>query len=80
MNPEERRLLERSLKLSEENNTILKRIDRRAKLAMFWGFIKLAVIAIPLIIGYFFLEPYFKQVAESYDSIHELVSHIDIPF
>ncbi len=80
MNPEERRLLERSLRLSEENNKILKRIDRRARWAMFWGFIKLAVIAIPLIVGYVYLEPYFKNVAESYDSVHELISHIDIPF
>ena len=47
---------------------------------MFWGFIKLAVIAIPLIVGYVYLEPYFKNVAESYDSVHELISHIDIPF
>jgi len=80
MNPEERRLLERSLRLAEENHRLLKRIDKRARMAMAWGLIKLAVIAIPLIIGYIYLEPYFKNVAESYDSIHEIIGHVDLPF
>ena len=80
MSPDERRLLERSLRLSEENNRMLKRIDRRSRIAIVWGFVKLAVIAIPLVVGYLFLEPYFKDVAESYNSIHELISHVDMPF
>lgn len=77
MSPEERQILERSLKLSTENHEMLMRIERRSKLVMFWGFIKLAVIAVPLILGYLYLEPYFAQAAESYNSFHELISHID---
>lgn len=78
MSPEERRLIERSLRLSEENNRMLKRLDRRAKLAMTWGFIKLAVIAVPIVLGYVYLMPYFKNLAASYDSFHEIISHVDV--
>jgi hypothetical protein len=80
MTPEERRLLERSLKLGEENHIILKRIDRRARWAVIWGFVKLAVIAIPLVAGYLYLEPYFLKAAENYNSVQELIGHVDLPF
>ena len=80
MNPEERQMLERSLRLSTENHDLLMRIERRAKWVMLWGFIKLAVIAIPLILGYLYLEPYFAQAAESYNSFSELISHVDLAF
>lgn len=77
MNPEERQMLERSLKLSTENHKILQRIERRAKWVMLWGAIKLFVIAIPLILGYLYLEPYFANAAQDYNSVRELISHID---
>ncbi len=62
MNPEERQLLERSLKLSEENHRILLKLQKIHKLAVIWGFIKVALVLTPLILGYIFLEPYFKDV------------------
>ena len=73
MNPEEKRLLERTLKLSEENHELLKKIDRRAKRAAIYGFIKLAIIVLPLVIGYFLLEPYINQGIETYSSVLELL-------
>lgn len=71
MNPEERLLLERTLKLSEENNRILKKMQRTARWAIIWGFIKLALIIVPLVIGYFFLEPYLQEAVSNYDGIKE---------
>lgn len=76
MNPEERQLLERSLKLSEENHRILVKMERRFRWAVAWGFIKLMLIVVPLVIGYFFLEPYFDGVAESFFSFKDLVNSI----
>jgi len=73
MNPEEKRLLERSLKLAEENNEILKKIDRRAKRAAIYGFIKLVIIILPFVIGYFLLEPYFDEAKTSYDTFQSLI-------
>jgi len=72
MNPEERLLLERSLKLAEENNHLLKKINRRARWAFAWGVVKIALIMVPLVIGYFLLQPYFGDVRENYRGIQEL--------
>ena len=73
MNPEERRLLERTLKLTEENHQILQRVDARAKRAAVYGFIKLALIILPFVIGYLFLEPYFDEAQEQYQSFQSLI-------
>ena len=74
MNPEERHLLERSLKLSEENNQILKKIDRRAKRAAIYGFIKLVIILAPFVIGSFLLQPYLNQAGSTYSQLQDLLS------
>ena len=74
MNPEEKVLLERTLKLSEENNRILRKLQSRARWAVAWGFIKIAILIIPLVAGYIFLEPYFEQLMESYSGIRELIN------
>ena len=80
MNPEEKQMLERSLKLSTENHELLLRINRRAQWAVLWGFVKLAVIAIPLVLSIVYLEPYFTKMAENYNSVQELIGHVDLPF
>jgi hypothetical protein len=79
MNPEEKLLLERSLKLSEENNQILKKMEKRFRWAMLWGFIKLAIIILPLIVGFFYIEPLLQQAVGNYSSIRELIKDIDLP-
>ena len=71
MNPDERHLLERTLKLTEENNKILHRVEARARRAAIYGFIKLALILLPFVIGYFFLEPYFDEAAGQYSSLKQ---------
>jgi hypothetical protein len=73
MNPEEKLLLERSLKLSEENNKILRKMERRFRWAFLWGFIKMLLIVVPLIVGYFFLEPYLDEAAAGYQGIRQLM-------
>ena len=74
MSPEERQLLERSLKLSQENNEILRRIDARAKRAAIYGFIKLAIVILPFVIGYFILEPYFGQALKNFQDVQGLLN------
>ena len=65
-------MFERSLKMAEENNRLLKKMDRRARLAMIWGLIKIAIIAIPLILGYLYLEPYINEAINNYQSLKEV--------
>lgn len=74
MNPEERLLLEQTLKLSQENNKMLKKIERRARWALLWWFIKMALIIVPLVLGYLFLEPYLDQAIGNYNSARELLN------
>lgn len=71
MNPQEKALLERTLKLSEENHELLKKILRRARWATAWGIIKIAILIVPIVAGYIFLEPYFDEVKENYSGIKE---------
>ena len=74
MSPEEKQLLERTLKLSEENNRILKKLNSRARWAFFWGFLKACIIVIPLVIGLFYLQPYLDQANTNFNSIKELLN------
>ena len=74
MNPEEKVLLERALKLSEENNQILRKIERRARWAVLWGFIKVAIIIVPLVIGYLYLQPLLDQALENFNSVKGLLN------
>ena len=73
MNPEEKVLLERALELSEENNQILRKIERRAQWAILWGFIKVTVVIVPLVIGYLYLQPFLDQALENFNSVKELL-------
>lgn len=72
MNPEEKVLLERTLKLSEENNRILHKMQRAARWSRAWGFVKMLIVVVPLILGYIYLQPYLDQIVESYSGIQEL--------
>ncbi|MDO8590338.1 MAG: hypothetical protein Q7R69_03685 [bacterium] len=74
MNPEEKVLLERSLKLAEENNQILRKMQRAARWAILWGFIKVAIIVVPLVVGYFYLQPFLDQSLENFNSVKELLN------
>ena len=72
MNPEEKVLLERTLKLSEENNKILKRLDRTRRLAVIWGFVKVLIIIVPLIAGYLYLEPVIRPLITQYRDLFSI--------
>jgi len=74
MNPEEKVLLERTLRLSEENNQILRKMQRTARWAVLWGFIKIAIVIIPLVVGYIYLQPFFDQALKNYNSFKELLN------
>ena len=73
MNPEEKALLEQSLKLSEENHRILLKLQRAARWNTFWSVIKILVFILPLIAGYFYLQPYLGQAAKNYGDITNLL-------
>lgn len=69
MNPEERTLLERNLKLSEDNHRILKKFERRFRWAFIWGVIKVAIIMVPLVLGYLFIRPHLDEARTEFQEI-----------
>lgn len=73
MDPKDKELLERTLKISEENNKILKSMRRASRLGTaFRIFYWLVIIGIGLG-SYYFVEPYLKQVMDIYSKINSTV-------
>ena len=64
MTPDEKELLMRTLKLSEDNNRILVSLQRSARWQTIWGLTKVLLIVIPLVVGYIYLQPYFGSVGD----------------
>ncbi|MBX4195365.1 hypothetical protein KW796_00150 [Candidatus Parcubacteria bacterium] len=66
MNPEDKVLLERTLKISEENNKLLRSMRSTARWAVLWGIIKIIILIVPFVIAYFYLEPQFGSISDSF--------------
>lgn len=73
MNPEERVLLERTLKLSEDNNALLKKLQRAQRRATIYGFVKLLVIVVPIVAGYIFIQPYLEVGLDNFRTLQSAV-------
>lgn len=69
MNEEEKALLEESIKLSRENNKILRGMQRNARIERFWHLLKWIVIVVITIWSYFLIQPYLVQLQEAYQNI-----------
>lgn len=76
MDPKDKELLERTLKISEENNKILKGMRRAGRFAFFFRmFYWMIIIGIGLG-SYYFIEPYLKQVMDTYSVINSTVKNL----
>ena len=73
MNPEERELLLRSIKLGEENRQMLRDIKRTLFWSKVWGFIKIIVLVLPFVLGYFYLAPHFGSLGKSFQDAQTLI-------
>lgn|SRR3989344_1365315 len=77
MNPEDRRLLEETYRLAEEtyrlaeeNNRLLRRVRRSLAWSNVMSFFYYAlIIGVPVILYYFFLQPYIGQFLDLYRGI-----------
>jgi hypothetical protein len=76
MSPEEKRLLERVAKLSEDNNEILHGLRRVHRWAVFWGLLKIAIFAVPFVIAYFYLEPRLGPLSETFKQAQEVLKGV----
>ncbi len=66
MNPEERELLNRAIKLSEENNKMLRSMRRSARFSSFIRLIYWIIIVVAAFSAYFFVKPYLDAAIKGY--------------
>ncbi len=73
MDSEEREMLERSLKLAELNNRLLRDIKRDMFWGKIWGWGKIIIFVVPLVVGYFYLQPYLGPIGTSINQAKDLL-------
>jgi uncharacterized protein (UPF0333 family) len=69
MTPEERSLLERTYKMAEENNDILKSIRRANRLSLAFRVLYWVVILGVSYGAYYFIQPYLQSMLGLYDQV-----------
>lgn len=69
MTPEERSLIERTYKLAEENNEILRTIRRSNRVSMIMRVAYWVIILIVSFGAYYFIQPYVEMMLGAYDSL-----------
>jgi hypothetical protein len=73
MNPEEKALLERTFRLSEENNKILRTLQKKARWAFVWGIMKVLIIVIPIVLGYLYFAPFIGEALENFQLMKSFI-------
>jgi hypothetical protein len=76
MTPEEKSLLERTYKLAEDNNAMLRSIRRTGRLALIMRALYWIVIIGFSVGAYYFIQPYLNQILDLYGSL----SGMKLPF
>ncbi len=66
MTPEDRELLHRSVALSEENNDILRSIQRHMRLSRFFSLLYWIIIIGTAAGAFYFLKPYGQAILHAY--------------
>ena len=69
MDSEDRKLLEETHRLAEENNQLLHKVRGVQKRATIWTAIKIFVIVGIALGSFYFLEPYIDRLMDIYSSI-----------
>ena len=76
MDDDLRGLLEENLELARENNAILRKMQRSARMAqivrvIYWVFLIGSIIG-----AYYYLEPFIRVITDSYDQIEQSLDNI----
>ena len=72
MNPEDRQLLEEALKLSRENNEMLKILRAKARRDTIYRVIMVLLVVLPLVASIFVLPQFLNQIIQNYSNIQSL--------
>jgi hypothetical protein len=72
VDPESKELLEKVLRISEENNKILRSIRRSARVARILTILYWLVALGSAAAAYYFIEPYVQSLTGAYQSISDI--------
>lgn len=64
----EKELLDKTLKLSEENNLLLKKMERQARWGRIFSIVRIVIYVLPFVLAYFYLMPFIQKIADIYSS------------
>lgn len=78
MPPYEKKLLEETARLAEENNKILRGMRNANRWARFFGFIKWLIIIGVAVGSFYYIKPYLSAVLTIYDQIGGPVPSADV--
>lgn len=76
MTPEERELLTQSIKISEENNKMLRAMRRSAHFSSFLRLVYWAIIIGVSLWTYYFIQPYLEAVVKGYNEMQKGVQSV----
>lgn len=74
MDDSTKKILSETYRISQENNSLLKKIDRRQRMSIYWRTF-LFVLAVGSALGvYYYFQPYVDQVIDIYDQAQSTFS------
>jgi hypothetical protein len=77
MDPESKKLLEETLVLARENNSILHKVRSVQKWSTYWQTLKILLIVGIAFGAFYFMEPYVNKMIELYNSISGTTQKVD---
>ena len=77
MNQEERQLLEKTIKISEDNSRVLKYLQRAERIKRVTSIFKWVVIILLTVGSYYALAPYLDQFLQLYSTVNSNVGRFD---
>lgn len=66
MEPEDKRLLEKTLEVSEENNRLLKEVEKGIRWNRVFSIVRIVIILLPFVLGFLYLLPFIQKLNDFY--------------
>ena len=76
MTPDERELLTQSIKLSEENNKMLRGMRRSARFAAFLRIVYWIIIIGSAITSYYFIKPFIDPLIKGFSTVQQNIQSV----
>ena len=76
MDPEIKELLRRNIKLTEENNAILRKMHRSAMWSSFFRFVYWLLIIAAAVASFYYTQPYLDKALQLYNQVQATTNQV----